>query len=127
MHHVRQEDFGDAVFVAQVHAIFCLIGNVQQHQAGLINLRCAIGHHPAHTLTVRESFAKCAAAHHMLCRKIQSTLRHGDIVHAMPQSAVGEAVLSHVEALALPAKDVFSRYSQVIDFDFRVAAAQLEA
>ena len=59
----------------------------------------------------------------MFGRHVERALGLGDVVHAMAQPAVGEAVLAHVEAVALAAQQVLGRDLQVLDLDLGVAAA----
>ena len=59
----------------------------------------------------------------MLDGQVKRPLGQGHVVHAVAQAPVGQAVLAHVEAVTLPAQEVFFRHDQVLDLDLRVAAA----
>ena len=123
VHHVGQEHLGDGVFQAQVEALFGLVGDVQQHQPGHVEFGGAIGEHPLHALTLGEFLAEGRALRHMGRGHVQRPLGHGDVVHAVAQPAVGQAMLTHVEAIALAAEQIFRRHDQVLDVDLRMAAA----
>ena len=58
-------------------------------------------------------------------RHVQRALRLGDVVHAVAQAAVGEAVLAHVEAVAFAAEQVVGGHFQVLDLDLGMAAGKL--
>ena len=61
-----------------------------------------------------------------MCRRhVECTLGLGDVVHAVTQAAVGEAVLAHVEAVALAAEQIFRRNLEILDLDFGMAAGKL--
>ena len=91
---------------------------MQQHQARFINFKRLIRHHPAHALRSL-GVRKIAAAYHQLRgpKRAEPWLR----VRTMSQPAADEPVLAHIEA-ARPAAENVLRHTQVIDFDFRVAA-----
>ena len=55
-------------------------------------------------------------------RHVERALRHRDVVHAVTQAAVGEAMLAHVEAVAFAAEQIVGRHLQVLDLDLGVAA-----
>jgi hypothetical protein len=55
-------------------------------------------------------------------RHVERALRLGDVVHAVAQPAIGEAVLAHGKAVAFAADQIVRRHLQVPDLDFGVAA-----
>ncbi len=124
VHHVRQVHLRDRVLLAQVHALLRLVGDVQQHQPRDVQLARAVGEHPLHALPLGQRLAERRALEHALCRHVERALRHRDVVHAVAQAAVGEAVLAHVEAVALSADDVLVRHHEILDDDLRVPAAE---
>ena len=55
----------------------------------------------------------------------RAPLGHGHVVHAVCAGwPVGQAVLAHVEPVALAAQQILGRHDQVLDLDLGVAAAQ---
>ena len=58
----------------------------------------------------------------MADRHVERALRFGDVVHAVTQPAIGEAVLAHVEAVAFAAEQIVGRHLQILDLDLGVAA-----
>ena len=123
VHHVRQEHLGDAVFLPQVHALFRLVGDVQQHQPRHVKFAGAFGEHELHALPVAQSLPERLALRHMRRRQIERALRHRHIVHAVPQPPIGQPVLPHVETIAFAAEQIFRRHHQILDLDLAVAAA----
>ena len=123
MHHVGEVDLGDAVLLADVHAVFGLVGDVHQHQAGDVDLAGAIGEHELHSLPVFEALAEGRALGDMLRSQIKRALGHGDIVHAVAQAPIGEPVLAHGKAHPFPAEQVFFRHDEVLDGDLGMTAA----
>ena len=123
VHHVRQEHLGDAVLLPQVHALFRLIGDVQQHQPRHVKFAGAFGEHELHALPVAQSLAERLALRHMRRRQIERALRHRHVVHAVPQTAIGQPVLPHVEAIAFAAQQIFGWHHKILDLDLAVAAA----
>ncbi len=65
VHHVRQIHFRDRIFLGQVHALFRLVGDVQQHQAADVELAGAFGEHELHGLAVGQQHAEGRALGHM--------------------------------------------------------------
>ncbi len=126
VYHVRQEHLGDAILLAQVHPFLCLVGDVQQHQPGLVNLCRAVGHHPPHALAISQTLTESFALGDVGGSQIECALGHGDVVHAMSQAAISQSVLAHVEALASTAEDVFAWHSEVLDSDLGMRATQFK-
>ena len=52
MHHVRKEDFRNAVLLTEIFTTLGFVGDVQQHEPRLIDLCGAICEHPAHALAI---------------------------------------------------------------------------
>ena len=123
VHHMGEEDLSDGIFLPQIHALFGLIGDVKQHQASHVELAGAVGQHPLNALTIRQQAAEGRALGDMGRGKVQSPLGHGDIVHAVTQTPIGETVLTHIEAIALAAKQVLSGNDQILDLDLGVTTA----
>ncbi len=124
VHHVRQKHLGDAVLLAQVHPLFGLVGDVHEHQAGDVELARAIRQHPLDALALRKRLAEGRAFDDVLGGHVECALGHCDVVHPVPEPAVGEPVLAHIEALALAAEQVFVGDDEVLDLDLRVAATE---
>ena len=125
VHHMRQINLGDRVFLGQVHALFRLVGDVQQHQPPDVELAGAFGEHELHRLAIGEQHAEGRAFRHMRGRHVEGALGFRDIVHAVAQAAVGEAVLAHIETVAFAAEQIVGRHFQVLDLDFGMAAGEL--
>ena len=122
VHHVRQVHFSDRVLLPQIHALFRLVGDVQQHQPADIKLARAFGEHELHRLAIGQQHAKGRSLGDMRHRHVERALGFGDVVHAMTQPAIGEAVLAHVETIAFATQEIVSRYCEIPDLDFGVAA-----
>ena len=60
----------------------------------------------------------------MGCRHVERALRLGDVVHAVAQPAIGEAVLAHRKTVAFAADQIVGGHLQIPDLDFGVAAVQ---
>ena len=96
-----------------------------EHQAADVKLAGALGQHELHGLPLGQRLAERRALDDALRRHVQRPLRHADVVHAMAQTTVAEAVLAHGEAVALAADQVGVRHDQVLDLDLAVAAPAL--
>ena len=127
VHHVREEHFGDAVFLADVHLVFGLVRDVHQHQPRDVQLARAFGEHELHRLALVELLAERRAVGHVRGRHVERALRHRDVVHAVAQAPVRKPVLAHVEAVAFAAEQVFSRDLQVLDLDLGMAAEDVRS
>ena len=112
------------VLLPDVHALFRLVGDVQQHQPRDVELAGAFGEHELHRLAVGEQLAEGRALRHVRGRHVERALRHRDVVHAVAQPAVGEAVLAHVEAVAFAAEQIFRRHFEILDLDLGMAAVR---
>ena len=126
MYHVREKHLGNSVFLSEVHTPLGFISDVHQHQARLVDFSGAIRQHPAHSLPVRQALAEGGAIRNVLRCQIQSTLCHCHVMHAMTQATIGQAVLTHIEALSTSTQNVVSGNPQILDLDFRVRPAQFE-
>ncbi len=122
MHHMRQIHFGDRVFLPEVQALFRLVGDVQQHQPPDVELGGAFGEHELHRLTVGEQHAEGRAFCYMRDRHVERALRFCDVVHAVAQAPVGEAMLAHIESVAFAAEQVVRGNLEIPDLDFGMAA-----
>ena len=60
----------------------------------------------------------------MLDRHVERTLSHRDVVHAVTKTAIGQAMLAHVEAIAFAAEQIVHRDFEILDLHFRMSAAQ---
>ena len=58
-------------------------------------------------------------------RHVERALSFGDVVHAMAQPAIGEAVLAHVETVAFATQEIVGRHFEIPDLDFGAAAGNL--
>ena len=96
---------------------------MEEHEAGHVELARAVGQHPLDALPLGELLAEGLAGRHVLDREVEGPLGQGHIVHAVPQAAVGETMLAHIEAIALAAQQVLSRDHQILDVDLGVSAA----
>ncbi len=76
---------------------------MQQHQPPDVELAGAFGEHELHGLAVGEQHAEGRAFGHVRDRHVQCALGFRDVVHAVSQATVGEAVLAHIEAIAFAA------------------------
>ena len=123
VHHVGEEDLGDAVLLAQVHAVLGLVGDMHEHQAGDVEFAGAFGEHELDALAVFETLAEGGTLGDMFRGQIQRALGHGDIVHAVAQATVSKTVLAHGEAAALAAEQVFFRHDEVFDLHLGMTAA----
>jgi hypothetical protein len=121
--HVRQVDLGDAVLLAHVHALLGLVGDVQEHEPRDVELARALGHHELDGLALIQLLAEGFALGDVRGGEVQRPLGHGDVVHAVTQAPVGQAMLAHVEAAPQAADDVLGRHDQILDLDLGVAAA----
>ena len=118
MHHVGKEHLGNTVFLTQIHALFSFVGDVQEHEASFVNLCCAVGQHPANALAVGQALTESHTINHLFCGEVEGALCHSNVVHTVAQAAVGEAVLTHVEALTAAPENVLPGYAQIFNFDF---------
>mgnify|MGYP000449827034 CR=1 FL=1 len=57
-------------------------------------------------------------------RHVERALRFRNVVHAMAEAAISEAMLTHVEAVAFTADQIVRGHLEVADFDLGVAAMQ---
>ena len=58
MHHVREEDFRDAVFLADIEAILRLVGDVHQHKPRDVELARTFRQHELDALALFQTFAE---------------------------------------------------------------------
>ena len=123
VHHVREEHLRDAVLLADIHFVLRLVGDVQQHETRDVELAGALRQHKLHCLALIEALAEGGPLGDMSRRHIQSPLCHGNVVHAVAKTAVGQAMLAHVEAVPLAAEEVFRRQLKVLDLYLGVPAA----
>ena len=104
--HVREEHLRNRVFLPKVHLILGLPSDVKEHQAGDVELGCAVSEHPLNSLAFGKRLAEGYALGHTLSGHVQSALRHSDVVHPVTEPPVGEPMLTHIEPLTFAAKQV---------------------
>ncbi len=57
-------------------------------------------------------------------RHVERALRFRDIMHAVTQPAIGEAMLAHIETVAFAAEQIVGGYLEILDLDLGMAAVQ---
>ena len=124
VHHIGEEHLGDAVFLPNIHLVLGLIGDVEQHETRDVELAGALRQHELHGLALIEALAKGAPLGDVGRRHIQGALGHGDVVHAVAKPPVGQAMLTHVEAVPLAAEEVFRGHLEILNFHLGVATPQ---
>ena len=93
---------------------------MHQHEARFVNLGRTIRQHELHTLTVRELFPERLSLQYMLGRHVERSLCFSNVVHAMTQTTIAEAMLAHVEALTTAPKQIGLGNDQSVDLNFAV-------
>src|SRR5258707_1325981 len=68
------------------------------------------------------STPKRRAFRDMRDRHVERALGFRNIVHAVPQPAVSQPMLAHVEAVALAAEQIVGRHLEIPDLDFGMTA-----
>ena len=124
VHHIGEINLGDAVLVAQVEAFLRLVSDMHDHQPCDVELAGAFGEHELHALAFRQGLAEGRALGDVPDREVERALRHRDVVHAVAQAAIGEAVLAHVETVAFAAQEIFRRHFEIGDVDLGMTAAE---
>lgn len=104
VNHIGEEDFCYAILLVNIEAVLSLVSNVHQHQTRDVELARTLREHELNALALLEALSERGALRHMGGCQIECTLRHGDIVHAMAKTPIGEAMLPHGKSLSFAAQ-----------------------
>ena len=122
------EGIGDEVLrhrhlALEVVAAIDLVGRVQDHQLGLVQLHGRVGDHPLHALLLRQQRAVGEAVQRSVDHHVERDLGLGDPAHAVRESGGAEPILAEQVALPSATEHLVVVDAQVLDEDLRVAGA----